>query len=92
MVLLQKLDLAELQQFEEARELSGSLLKKWLVKYKFKDWSVTETHRTPVTPEMKEARAADIAKVLSDPQRWHSHGRGIPMNVLRDDGHQPEDR
>ncbi len=86
MVLLQKLDLAELQQFEEARELSVSLLRKWLVKYKFKDWKTTETRKLTVTEDMRNERAKAIAEALSDPQRWHSHGRGIPMDVLRDDG------
>src|SRR5262249_15292774 len=77
MMLLEKLDLGELQQFAEARELSMSLLKKWLVRYKFKDWTITAETRTPVTPDMKANRAAEIAEALSDPQRWHSHGRGI---------------
>lgn len=42
-VLLQKLDLAELHQFELARDLSIDLIKKWLTSHKFKDWSMTET-------------------------------------------------
>jgi hypothetical protein len=68
--------------FEEARELSIDLLKKWLVKYKFKDWTVTETSKLAVTEDYKRQRAESIAKVLSDPRRWHSHGRGIPMKEL----------
>lgn len=38
LVLLQKLDLAELHQFKLARDLSITLLKRWLTRYKFKDW------------------------------------------------------
>ncbi|MCI0378576.1 MAG: hypothetical protein L0215_13285 [Gemmataceae bacterium] len=83
MVLLQQLDLAELHSFEEARELSNTLLKEWLAKYKFKDWGVTETQKKPVTAEMREKRALEIAQKLMDHQRWHSHGRPIPMEVLR---------
>ncbi len=83
MVLLQQLDLAELHSFEEARELSNTLLKEWLAKYKFKDWTETETHKTPVTPQIREERALDVAKQLMDHQKWHSHGRPIPMEVLR---------
>lgn len=83
MVLLQKLDLGELQQFKEARELSIELLKTWLVRYKFKDWATTATRRMQVTNEYKEERAQEIATALSDPQRWHSHGRGISMATLR---------
>lgn len=84
-VLLQKLDLAELHQFALARDLSINLLKKWLTSYKFKDWAVTETERTPVTPEMKEERATWIAHRLNDHERWLTHGRGIDMRTLRDE-------
>ena len=39
LVLLQKLDLADLRQYELAAELSVKLIRDWLVQYKFKDWS-----------------------------------------------------
>lgn len=83
LVLLEKLDLGELQRFEEARQLSIDLLQKWLLQYKFKDWTVTKTNKTPVTEAMKQNRAKEIAEALSDHQRWHSHARGIPMKELR---------
>src|SRR5262249_33818146 len=83
--LLSKFDLAELHQFEEARELSISLLKKWLAKYKFKTWLKTQTRGEGVTPEMRVKRAEDIAKALSDSTRWHSHGRGISRETLESD-------
>lgn len=85
LVLLQKLDLAELQLFREARELSVELLKKWLVAYKFKDWNSRESSKLPVDAAYKEKRAEQIATVLSDHERWHSHGRGIPRTVLESD-------
>ena len=84
-ILLQKLDLAELHQFELARELSISLLKEWLTKYKFKDWHTTETRKVPVTAAMKTERAEFIARELSRHDRWQTHGRGIAMNTLRDE-------
>ncbi len=83
--MLTKLDLAELHKFEEARELSISLLVKWLTTYKFKDWKITETTKKAVTQADREARAKDIAEKLADHQLWHSHGRGIPMQVLVND-------
>ncbi len=83
MVLLQQLDLAELHSFEEARELSNTLLKEWLAQYKFKDWTVTETKKQTVTPAMREERALEIAQKLMAHQKWHSHARPIPMEVLR---------
>ena len=32
---------------------------------------------------MKEKRAEEIAAQLGDPKEWHSHGRGISMEVLK---------
>lgn len=68
-----------------ARELSVELLKLWLTRYKFKDWTKTESHGTRVTKKMKEDRASEIARELSDHTRWLKHGRGIDMETLRDD-------
>jgi hypothetical protein len=79
------LDLAELHQFEQARDLSIELLKNWLSKYKFKNWAVTQTRQLPVTLQMREKRAAEIAELLNKNERWHSHGRGIPMAMLAGD-------
>ena len=81
--LLTKLDLGELYQFEQARELSQDLLVKWLSQYKFKSWNKTETKQAPVTEGMKVQRAKEIAALLNDPGKWHSHGRAIDMETLR---------
>ena len=81
--LIAKFDPAEMYQFEHARELSISLLKEWLVKYKFKDWTKTETRGRTVTQKMKEQRASAIARALNRTDLWHTHGRGISMQVLR---------
>ena len=66
LVLLQTLDLAELHRYELARDLSISLLKEWLTKYKFKDWVKTENRHIRVTDKMKEDRATEIAQLLID--------------------------
>ena len=83
--MLGKLDLGELYQFEQARELSVELLIKWLSQYKFKDWKKTETRKISVTKNLKQERAKEIAKILNDPDRWHSHGRGIDISTLRNE-------
>jgi hypothetical protein len=46
---------------------------------------VTETRGIKVTKEMRVKRAGEIARKLNDTNIWHSHGRGIPMEVLRRD-------
>ena len=56
-----------------------------MIIYKFKDWHKTETRGIKVTKEIKEARANEIAEILSDSDRWHSHSRGINMKTLIDE-------
>lgn len=85
-VLLRSLDLAKLALYEQARDLSVDLLKKWLVSYKFKDW---KEHRTtnpgaPVTEEEKLKRAGEIAKDLADHKKWFSHGRSLDIQKLKE--------
>jgi hypothetical protein len=84
-ILINRFDQAELYQYEQAKELSISLLKEWLVKYKFKNWKTTEGRKIAVTKEMRVKRAEEIATSLNTISRWNSHGRGIPMSVLRRD-------
>jgi hypothetical protein len=97
---LMRQDLAMLRFYEQARDLSIALLEKWLVQYKFKDW---QAHRTtnvgsPVTAQERQARAREIAQLLSNNAHWHSHGRMIGMQTLKatcrleidDFGREPE--
>jgi hypothetical protein len=78
-------DQAELFEYEQERDLTIQLLEDWLAKYKFKNWKVTETTKTKVTPKMRRARAAEIATKLNDTKLWYSHDRGIPMARLQRD-------
>jgi hypothetical protein len=83
MEMLLRFDQGRLYSYEQARDLSKTLLEEWLVKYKFKNWNQTETSHTPVTPEMKKNRAREIAAKLNDVKLWNSHGIGINMERLR---------
>ncbi|MEW7987867.1 MAG: hypothetical protein AB2799_18940 [Candidatus Thiodiazotropha sp.] len=83
--ILQNLDLATLRRYEQAKDLSVSLLKDWLVKYKFKDWNVHSSTGNPVTNEEKVDRATEIAEALSKHTKWHSHGRMIGIQTLTDE-------
>lgn len=83
MEMLLRFDQGRLYSYEQARDLSKTLLEEWLVKYKFKNWTETETSRTLVTPDMKRNRAREIADKLNDPKLWNSHGIGINMERLR---------
>lgn len=84
-LLIYGFDQAELYQYEQARELSIALLKEWLVKYKFSGWTKTETRGIPVTDDIRQQRAVEVATILNDTARWHTHGHGISMDVLQRD-------
>ena len=84
-LLIDGFDQAELYKYEQARELSITLLKDWLANYKFRNWEKTETRKMRVTKRMRTQRAASIARKLNNPEKWHSHGYGISMDVLRRD-------
>ncbi len=86
-VLLQKLDLAELDQFNQERELSITLLRKWLTDYKFKNWDKTENSGREVTHDEKVNRAEEIATILNNTEKWHTHSRGINKESLENDVH-----
>lgn len=85
LVLLNKLDLGELDQFEQARQLSHDLLTQWLSTYKFKNWHSHSSTGATVTEDEKKQRAKEIAAVLSNNERWHSHARMISRDTLISD-------
>lgn len=81
-VLLNKLDLAQLHRIELAANLSVSLIKDWLTKYKFRDWMRNDA---PVSEREKHQRAEEIAEALNDHKTWHTHGYGIHKDILERD-------
>ena len=85
-IMLKSLDLAELRRFEQAKDLSISLLKQWLVSCKFKNWTHHRTTNpgTEVTAEERLARAEQVAVELMNNSRWNSHGRMIGMRTLKE--------
>jgi hypothetical protein len=80
--ILQNQDLATLSAYEQAKNLTITLLKEWLVEYKFRDW---QKHKdgSDVKVEEKEQKAEEIASLLGDNKIWHSHGRMIGINRLK---------
>lgn len=82
-VILQSQDLAMLRRYEQARDLTVSLIKQWLIDYKFADWETHSSSGQSVTQAEKEGRAEEIARVLGDNRTWHSHGRMISGKTLQ---------
>jgi hypothetical protein len=86
-IILKDFDLAELRGYEQAKDLTISLLEKWLVKYKFKNWTNHKTNPSKlgqkVSEEEKVERAKEIAGHLSNNNEWKSHGRPINIETLK---------
>lgn len=76
----------ELSGVLHALKYAEDLVVEWLVKYKFKQWHVTETRQLPVTEEMKKRRALEIAGELTNHSKWRLHGRSIKRSDLEDIG------
>jgi hypothetical protein len=83
--LVKKFDPAKLFHIEQSIKHGKSLLRDWLPRYKFKDWNKTDGRGHDVSDEDRRARAEEIAEVLGDAKRWHSHGRGISIRELASD-------
>lgn len=81
--LIQKFDPAKLFNIEQAIEHSKSLLKEWLPKHKFKNWTTRSSSGEAVDEAYKQQRAKEIAEILGNATRWHSHGRGITCDDLK---------
>ena len=65
-------------------EFAKDLVTGWLEKYKFKNWTVTETRKLPVSPEMKKSRAKEVGERLCDHMYWRSHGRSLKIEDLNE--------
>jgi len=76
----------ELNGVDNALQYAHDLVVGWLPKYKFKDWSITETTKKKVTEAAKQKRAKEIAQKLTNHSRWRSHGRSLKIEDLEDIG------
>jgi len=76
----------ELGSVSNALKFAEDLIIEWLIKYKFKKWTETETRKIPVTEDMKKKRAGEIAAELINHSKWRSHGRSIKIGDLEEIG------
>lgn len=84
-ILVHSFDQGLLYFVEQGRDHATEMICEWLPKYKWAGWDKTDTRGNSVTPVMKNRRAKKIASQLNNPDLWHSHARGIPADVLRNE-------
>lgn len=80
--VLQSLNPGILQEMQYAQDFSKNLVKDWLIKYKFKNWTSHSSTNIPVTDQDKADRAEEIATKLSSHGEWYSHSRSIKIDDL----------
>lgn len=81
-VMVAQISPGEIYGVYNSLEFATDLVKKWLVEYKFKNWSITSSGRQ-VTQKMKVDRAKEVADFLCDHMTWRSHGRSLKIEDLR---------
>lgn len=81
-IIVAQITPGELGDVFHALEFAKDLVIEWLIKYKFKEWTITETRKEHVTDEMRRNRAEDIAERLTDRSKWRLHGRSIKIDDL----------
>jgi len=81
--ILQNISPGELQGAQNAYDFALELVADWLVRFKFREWTVHQSTGQTVTPEQRFERAKDIAEKLRDHGRWKTHGRSIKIEDLR---------
>jgi hypothetical protein len=83
--LVAKFDPALIAQYRHQRDLTISMLERWLATYKFKNWTRTRGRGLVVTPAMRSERARQIGERLNSTADWHSHGRSLTKDILERD-------
>lgn len=84
-VMVAQISPGELYGVINSLEFAKDLVKRWLEEHKFKNWTVTETSKTPVTPEMRKKRASEVAEMFCDHTTWRTHGRSLKIEDLKGD-------
>lgn len=81
--ILQAISPGEIRNAQNAMEFARVLVREWLVKYKFKNWTRRARNNEEITPEERNARASAIADKLSQHNEWLTHARSIKIEDLR---------
>lgn len=65
-------------------EFAKDLVKEWLEKYKFKNWTKKRNSQIDVTPEIRRNRANEVAEMFCNHTAWRTHGRSLKIEDLQE--------
>lgn len=83
-VIVAQVSPGELYGVINSLEFAKDLVKGWLEKNKFKNWTETKTKKIEVTPVMRKQRAHEVAEMFCDHTTWRTHGRSLKMEDLEE--------
>ncbi|MGV8946483.1 MAG: SDH family Clp fold serine proteinase [Lutibacter sp.] len=83
-VIISQVSPGEIKRIINSLEFAKDLVSDWLVKYKFKDWTKTETNGITVDAEYKMKRAKKVAEELTNQSKLRTHGRSLKIEDLRE--------
>jgi hypothetical protein len=83
-IMIAQISPGELYGVINSLEFAKDLVKEWLEKYKFKNWTETESQKNRVTQEIRRARASEVAEMFCDHTTWRTHGRSLKIEDLKD--------
>ena len=73
-VMVAQISPGELYGVINSLEFAKDLVKEWLEKFKFKNWTTRRTSKKPVTDEDRKNRANQVAEMFCDHTTWRTHG------------------
>lgn len=82
-IIVSQISPGEIKKVINALEFAKDLVIDWLVTYKFKNWTKTETRNVEVTDEIKKERATEVANELTNQTKLRTHGRSLKIDDLR---------
>jgi len=83
-VIVAQISPGELSGIVNSLEFAKDLVKEWLEKFKFKNWTETRTKKRPVDSTMRKQRAHEVAEMLCNHTEWRTHGRSLKIDDLKD--------
>lgn len=83
-IMVAQISPGELYGVINSLEFAKDLVKGWLEKYKFKNWTETEKQKKTVTSQMRKERASEVAEMFCDHTTWRTHGRSLKIEDLKD--------
>jgi hypothetical protein len=83
-VMIAQISPGELSKVTNLLEFAKDLVKEWLEKYKFKNWTKTKTKGEEVTQLKRKARAEEVAEFFCNHTELRTHGRSLKIDDLKD--------